>query len=176
MRAGGDKYVPLGPAGNDGDGAETGGGFFIFRDGSIGQSVGPFPEKKLCASDVFCPNPHTASYFETSGRLKLTVLSEDRLQMKWKEADGPVQGYKVRVRPISGEATAQPPAALRRLITGRDVGGEHSRAVTCTSAVHPVFQTQILFLFGSNGIGKQGNKVQDALYRSAKLLFPEQST
>ncbi|CAI5646613.1 unnamed protein product [Oreochromis niloticus] len=35
------------------------------------------------------------------GRLKLTVLSEDRLQMKWKEADGPVQGYKVRVRPIS---------------------------------------------------------------------------
>lgn len=38
-----------------------------------------------------------------SGRLKLTVLSEDRLQMKWKEAEGPVQGYKVRVRPITGE-------------------------------------------------------------------------
>lgn len=37
------------------------------------------------------------------GRLKLTVLSEDRLQMKWKEADGPVQGYKVRVRSNSGE-------------------------------------------------------------------------
>lgn len=37
------------------------------------------------------------------GRLKLTVLSEDRLQMKWKEADGPVQGYKVRVRTMSGE-------------------------------------------------------------------------
>ncbi|XP_062396603.1 collagen alpha-1(XX) chain [Sardina pilchardus] len=37
------------------------------------------------------------------GRLKLTVLSEDRLQMKWKEADGPVQGYKVRVRPISDD-------------------------------------------------------------------------
>lgn len=33
----------------------------------------------------------------------MTVLSEDRLQMKWKEADGPVQGYKVRVRSISGE-------------------------------------------------------------------------
>lgn len=31
--------------------------------------------------------------------------------MKWKEADGPVQGYKVRVRPISGEATAQTPVA-----------------------------------------------------------------
>lgn len=38
-----------------------------------------------------------------TGRLKLTVLSEDRLQMKWKEADGLVQGYKVRVRPISGK-------------------------------------------------------------------------
>lgn len=41
--------------------------------------------------------------FMCKGRLKLTVLSEDRLQMKWKEADGPVQGYKVRVRSISGE-------------------------------------------------------------------------
>lgn len=37
------------------------------------------------------------------GRVKLMVLSEDRLQIKWKEADGPVQGYKVRMRPISGE-------------------------------------------------------------------------
>lgn len=31
------------------------------------------------------------------------VLSEDRLQIKWKEAGGPVQGYKLHVRPISGE-------------------------------------------------------------------------
>ncbi|XP_028849272.1 solute carrier family 35 member C2 [Denticeps clupeoides] len=37
------------------------------------------------------------------GRLKLSVLSEDRLQLKWKEADGPVQGYKVRVRAISDD-------------------------------------------------------------------------
>uniref|UniRef100_A0AAY4DDG5 Solute carrier family 35 member C2 n=1 Tax=Denticeps clupeoides TaxID=299321 RepID=A0AAY4DDG5_9TELE len=36
-------------------------------------------------------------------RLKLSVLSEDRLQLKWKEADGPVQGYKVRVRAISDD-------------------------------------------------------------------------
>uniref|UniRef100_A0A3B4FRZ8 Collagen, type XIV, alpha 1b n=1 Tax=Pundamilia nyererei TaxID=303518 RepID=A0A3B4FRZ8_9CICH len=42
-----------------------------------------------------------SSFCLCQGRLKLTVLSEDRLQMKWKEADGPVQGYKVRVRPIS---------------------------------------------------------------------------
>ncbi|KAI5612327.1 collagen alpha-1(XX) chain-like isoform X2, partial [Silurus asotus] len=42
-----------------------------------------------------------ATEISAQGRLKLTVLSEDRLQMKWKEAEGPVQGYKVRVRPIS---------------------------------------------------------------------------
>lgn len=42
-----------------------------------------------------------ASEVYTQGRLKLNALSEDRLQMKWKEADGPVQGYKVKVRPIS---------------------------------------------------------------------------
>lgn len=49
---GGHMYVPLTPAGNDGDGAETGGGFFIFRDGSIGQSVDLFRrtggDKTLC--------------------------------------------------------------------------------------------------------------------------------
>lgn len=39
----------------------------------------------------------------TQGRVKLMVLSEDRLQIKWKEADGPVQGYKVHVRALSGE-------------------------------------------------------------------------
>uniref|UniRef100_A0A8C2GRS2 Collagen type XX alpha 1 chain n=1 Tax=Cyprinus carpio TaxID=7962 RepID=A0A8C2GRS2_CYPCA len=43
------------------------------------------------------------SLYTFPGRLKLTVLSEDRLQMKWKEAEGLVQGYKVRVRPITGE-------------------------------------------------------------------------
>ncbi|CAL8260699.1 unnamed protein product [Gadus morhua 'NCC'] len=41
------------------------------------------------------------SEVHAQGRLKLTVLSEDRLQMKWREADGPVQGYKVRVKPIA---------------------------------------------------------------------------
>uniref|UniRef100_A0A8C1QPQ1 Collagen alpha-1(XX) chain n=1 Tax=Cyprinus carpio TaxID=7962 RepID=A0A8C1QPQ1_CYPCA len=41
------------------------------------------------------------SEVHSQGRLKLTVLSEDRLQIKWKEAEGPVQGYKVRVRPIT---------------------------------------------------------------------------
>lgn len=37
-----------------------------------------------------------------SGRLKLTVLSEDRLQMKWKESEGNISGYKVRVKPMAG--------------------------------------------------------------------------
>ncbi|XP_068194637.1 collagen alpha-1(XX) chain isoform X2 [Antennarius striatus] len=62
------------------------------------------------------------------GRLKLTVLSEDRLQMKWKEADGPVQGYKVRVKPISGEP--QPEMMLtttrgRATVAGLDASQEY---------------------------------------------------
>ncbi|XP_018593153.2 solute carrier family 35 member C2 [Scleropages formosus] len=63
------------------------------------------------------------------GRLKLTVLSEDRLQMKWKEAEGPVQGYKVRVRPISDEP--QPELMLtttrgRATVAGLDSQQEYS--------------------------------------------------
>ncbi|XP_048676749.1 collagen alpha-1(XX) chain isoform X4 [Caretta caretta] len=36
-------------------------------------------------------------------RLKLTVLSEDRLQMKWKETEGTISGYKVQVKPMAGD-------------------------------------------------------------------------
>ncbi|XP_041060745.1 collagen alpha-1(XIV) chain-like [Carcharodon carcharias] len=45
---------------------------------------------------------HLISQAEGQGRLKLTVLSEGRLQMKWKEVDGNKQGYKVRVKPSAG--------------------------------------------------------------------------
>ncbi|XP_043946388.1 collagen alpha-1(XIV) chain-like isoform X2 [Protopterus annectens] len=38
-----------------------------------------------------------------SGKLKLTVLSQDRLQMKWKETEGTFTGYKVRVKPAAGD-------------------------------------------------------------------------
>ncbi|XP_069383332.1 collagen alpha-1(XX) chain isoform X2 [Paralichthys olivaceus] len=63
------------------------------------------------------------------GRLKLTVLSEDRLQMKWKEADGPVQGYKVRVKPIS--EVPQPELMLtttrgRATVAGLDSSQEYA--------------------------------------------------
>lgn len=90
--------------------------YFIFGGGSnIGQvdpdrGWGGGSGGGLCVPDVFFLHPHAAAGFHTSGRLKLTVLSEERLQIKWKEADGPVQGYKVRVRPISGE-TAGPDLA-----------------------------------------------------------------
>ncbi|XP_031750575.1 collagen alpha-1(XX) chain isoform X2 [Xenopus tropicalis] len=36
-------------------------------------------------------------------RLRLAVLSEDRLQMKWKEAEGLSSGYKVLVKPVTGD-------------------------------------------------------------------------
>uniref|UniRef100_A0A3P9N8M6 Solute carrier family 35 member C2 n=1 Tax=Poecilia reticulata TaxID=8081 RepID=A0A3P9N8M6_POERE len=66
------------------------------------------------------------------GRLKLTVLSEDRLQMKWKEADGPIQGYKVRVRTMSEEQ--QPELMLtttrgRATVAGLDSSQEYSLQV-----------------------------------------------
>ncbi|XP_028264962.1 collagen alpha-1(XX) chain isoform X2 [Parambassis ranga] len=66
------------------------------------------------------------------GRLKLTVLSEDRLQMKWKEAEGPVQGYKVRVRPIS--EVPQPELMLtttrgRATVAGLDSSQEYTLQV-----------------------------------------------
>ncbi|KAM4604543.1 collagen alpha-1(XX) chain-like, partial [Discoglossus pictus] len=38
-----------------------------------------------------------------SGRLRLAVLSEDRLQMKWKETEGTSGGYKVLVKPMAGD-------------------------------------------------------------------------
>nr|XP_055043483.1 collagen alpha-1(XX) chain isoform X2 [Misgurnus anguillicaudatus] len=64
------------------------------------------------------------SEVHTQGRLKLTVLSEDRLQIKWKEAEGPVQGYKVRVRPI----TVPQPELMLTTIRGRaTVAGLDSR-------------------------------------------------
>uniref|UniRef100_A0A3Q1B0V9 Solute carrier family 35 member C2 n=1 Tax=Amphiprion ocellaris TaxID=80972 RepID=A0A3Q1B0V9_AMPOC len=52
-----------------------------------------------------------------------------KLQMKWKEADGPVQGYKVRVRPIS--EVPQPELMLtttrgRATVAGLDSSQEYS--------------------------------------------------
>ncbi|KAM6924942.1 collagen alpha-1(XX) chain-like [Xenentodon cancila] len=73
-----------------------------------------------------------SSVVHGQGRLKLTVLSEDRLQMKWKEADGPVQGYKVRVRAVS--ELPQPELMLttirgRATVAGLDSSQEYSLQV-----------------------------------------------
>ncbi|XP_064420246.1 collagen alpha-1(XX) chain [Latimeria chalumnae] len=38
-----------------------------------------------------------------SGKLKFTILSEDRLQMKWREAEGSIHGYKIQVKPMAGD-------------------------------------------------------------------------
>ncbi|XP_041588108.1 collagen alpha-1(XX) chain isoform X1 [Vulpes lagopus] len=39
-----------------------------------------------------------------SGRLRLAVLPEDRLQMKWRESEGSSLGYLVQVKPMAGDA------------------------------------------------------------------------
>uniref|UniRef100_A0A665VWB7 Uncharacterized protein n=1 Tax=Echeneis naucrates TaxID=173247 RepID=A0A665VWB7_ECHNA len=68
----------------------------------------------------------------SSRSITLTVLSEDRLQMKWKEAEGPIQGYKVRVRPISD--IPQPELMLttmrgRATVAGLDSSQEYALQV-----------------------------------------------
>uniref|UniRef100_A0A8D3CP68 Uncharacterized protein n=1 Tax=Scophthalmus maximus TaxID=52904 RepID=A0A8D3CP68_SCOMX len=94
--------------------------------------------QSYCACLHCCICLSTLVYFsplclcECQGRLKLTVLSEDRLQMKWKEADGPIQGYKVRVRPIS--EVPQPELMLtttrgRATVAGLDSSQEYALQV-----------------------------------------------
>ncbi|XP_044909325.1 collagen alpha-1(XX) chain isoform X4 [Felis catus] len=41
---------------------------------------------------------------QESGRLRLAVLPEDRLQMKWSESEGSSLGYLVQVKPMAGDA------------------------------------------------------------------------
>ncbi|XP_062998955.1 collagen alpha-1(XX) chain [Elgaria multicarinata webbii] len=56
-----------------------------------------------------------------SNRLKLTVLSEDRLQMKWKETEGNTNGYKVRVKPMAGDSEQE--VMLKTKTAKATVGG-----------------------------------------------------
>ncbi|XP_030069135.1 collagen alpha-1(XX) chain [Microcaecilia unicolor] len=56
-----------------------------------------------------------------TGRLKLMVLSEDRLQMKWKATDGNTDGYKVRVKPLAGDTEQE--VMLRTKTAKATVGG-----------------------------------------------------
>ncbi|KAF7248796.1 Collagen alpha-1(XX) chain [Varanus komodoensis] len=56
-----------------------------------------------------------------SNRLKLTVLSEDRLQMKWKETEGNTSGYKVRVKPMAGDSEQE--VMLKTRTAKATVGG-----------------------------------------------------
>uniref|UniRef100_A0A8C0N354 Collagen type XX alpha 1 chain n=1 Tax=Canis lupus familiaris TaxID=9615 RepID=A0A8C0N354_CANLF len=50
------------------------------------------------------PSPGTVLARGSSGRLRLAVLPEDRLQMKWRESDGSSLGYLVQVKPMAGDA------------------------------------------------------------------------
>ncbi|XP_073463549.1 collagen alpha-1(XX) chain isoform X2 [Aquarana catesbeiana] len=61
----------------------------------------PFPALLLCALIII----QAVSSHQTpgSGRLRLAVLMEDRLQMKWKEVEGTSNVYKVLVKPLTGD-------------------------------------------------------------------------
>ncbi|KAM9342397.1 LOW QUALITY PROTEIN: collagen alpha-1(XX) chain-like [Pholidichthys leucotaenia] len=134
------------------------------------------------------------------GRLKLTVLSEDRLQMKWKEADGPVQGYKVRLRPIS--EVQQPELMLtttrgRATVAGLDSSQEYSLQVLVLSGTTEKLLAKRRFtmeslredemirtgsreqkkklLPGGSGSGDQDD-VTEALVGMPTILYPDPTT
>lgn len=54
------------------------------------------------------PDPRPA--FAASGHLRLAVLPEDRLQMKWRESEGSSLGYLVQVKPRAGRGPRLPSA------------------------------------------------------------------
>ncbi|XP_064321479.1 collagen alpha-1(XX) chain isoform X3 [Phalacrocorax carbo] len=87
-----------------------------------------------------------------SGRLKLTVLSEDRLQMKWKETEGNINGYKVRVKPMAGDSEQE--VMLKTKTPKATVGG-----LSPTKA----YTLQVYVLNGS----------QEALFAKRKFVIEE---
>ena len=52
----------------------------------------------------------TRPAFSAGGRLRLAVLPEDRLQMKWRESEGSSLGYLVQVKPRAGRGPRLPSA------------------------------------------------------------------
>uniref|UniRef100_A0A803TQ24 Collagen type XX alpha 1 chain n=1 Tax=Anolis carolinensis TaxID=28377 RepID=A0A803TQ24_ANOCA len=67
----------------------------------LGCTIAPIPKYKKNSTSTL---KAVAICLPGSNRLKLTVLSEDRLQMKWKETEGNTNGYKVRVKPMAGDS------------------------------------------------------------------------
>ncbi|CAG6021052.1 unnamed protein product [Menidia menidia] len=113
------------------------------------------------------------------GRLKLTVLSEDRLQMKWREADGPIQGYKVRVRPIS--EVPQPELMLtttrgRATVAGLDSSQEYSLQVLEEETIRSGSREQKKKLLpGGSGSGDL-DEAADVLLGRPTVLYPDSTT
>nr|XP_027809984.1 collagen alpha-1(XX) chain [Marmota flaviventris] len=58
---------------------------------------------------------------QVSGHLRLTVLPEDRLQMKWRESVGSGLGYLVQVKPMAGDSEQE--VMLTTKIPKATVGG-----------------------------------------------------
>ncbi|CAM5152529.1 unnamed protein product [Eretmochelys imbricata] len=85
-------------------------------------------------------------------RLKLTVLSEDRLQMKWKETEGTISGYKVQVKPMAGDLEQE--VMLKTKTPKATVGG-----LSATKE----YTLQIYVLNGS----------QEALFAKRKFVIQE---
>lgn len=53
-------------------------------------------------------SPNSDPVLTVSGRLRLAVLPEDQLQMKWRETEGSGLGYLVQVTPMAGMELMSP--------------------------------------------------------------------
>ncbi|XP_053564937.1 collagen alpha-1(XX) chain [Bombina bombina] len=63
-----------------------------------------FVSRLLLCTLILAKSTNSDQTQVASGRLRLSVLSEDRLQMKWKESEGTTGGYKVLVKPMTGDS------------------------------------------------------------------------
>ncbi|XP_013919056.1 PREDICTED: collagen alpha-1(XX) chain-like, partial [Thamnophis sirtalis] len=87
---------------------------------TLHRSLSDSPDSPFCLRKLN-PELSPSSFLSGPNRLKLTVLSEDRLQMKWKESEGNTSGYKVRVKPMAGDSEQE--VMLKTKMAKATVGG-----------------------------------------------------
>ncbi|XP_071465182.1 collagen alpha-1(XX) chain [Marmota flaviventris] len=101
---------------------------------------------------------------QVSGHLRLTVLPEDRLQMKWRESVGSGLGYLVQVKPMAGDSEQE--VMLTTKIPKATVGGlSPSKGYTLQifklTSSGPVLLVQREFVIEdlkSNSLGKSSQR------------------
>ncbi|XP_039092869.1 collagen alpha-1(XX) chain [Hyaena hyaena] len=76
----------------------------VLRTGGCRTAAGHVPGSLVGPSHSMASPPLQGCVDSESSRLRLAVLPEDRLQMKWWESEGNSLGYLVQVKPMAGDA------------------------------------------------------------------------